>query len=337
MKQENNQFNQINQNNQNNYNNQGNDFMTNNQPEQNSQTVTNSTPPKKINLGLAIGIFTIVIIVVVGVVLFLNNNKKTENIETNHNNVENEEQKEDKSITVSDDINKYWNIDISNFDASLFDGKFLVGGEIIQSKLTGRALNDRGYELRIGNGLFEELMWDEDENAYTDKSNMCYILKNNEEIQDGIHLSNYRGESSLSSDNTEVYYYYNDISKTYKDIIIPECLVSEPNDLVDGTLTIDKIVDKLGAPTYVQGRIRKDIRNGELFEYTYIYNDYTLKFEMSYYKSLGISVTGFKYEGSQAVNQPCEYYDFESEETRSYNNEIEYLKEEQAKYEKSFN
>ncbi len=227
------------------------------------------------------------------------------------------------------------NINTKDFNAALFDGKFSIGGDVVQSKLTGKTLKENGYELRIGSGLFEELLWDEDNNVYSDKSNGAYILKNNEELLEGIYLKNYKNEADLYSDNTEISYYWNDSTETYNDIIIPTCLIDKSEDLVNGTLTVDNIVDKLGVPTYVQGRLTKSIEDGQFFQYVYVYNDYTLWFEMLYYTNSGITVTGFRYEGNQSFNQPCQYYDADKGEIIDYNKSLDYLNEEQTKYEKS--
>lgn len=296
----------------------------------------NGKPPKKMNLGLIIGTISAVIIAgIVGTILILNNNSKSTNSDNNYDNTENNAQKEDESDTLPNEINKYWNINTKEFNASLFDGKFSIGGDVVQSKLTGKTLKENGYVLRIGSGLFKELLWDKENNVYSDKSNGAYILKNNEELLGNIYLENYKNETNLYSDNTEISYYWNDITETYNDIIIPTCLINKSEELVYKTLTIDNIVDKLGAPTYVQGRLTKSIENGEFFKYVYVYNDYTLWFEMLYYKNQGITVTGFRYEGNQSFNQPCKYYDADIDEFREYNKSLDYLNEEQTKYEKS--
>lgn len=297
----------------------------------------NSKPSKKINLGLIIGIVGAVIIIgIIGALLLLNNNSKSTNtVNNNSDNTENVEQKQDEANTVSSEINKYWNINTKEFNASLFDGKFSIGGDVIQSKLTGKTLRENGYELRIGSGLFQELLWDKENNVYSDKSNVVYILKNNEELLKYLHLENYKNETNLYSDNTEISYYWNDNTATYNDIIIPASLINNPEEKVHKNLTIDKVVDKLGAPTYVQGRLTKSIKDGQRFDYVYVYNDYTLWFEMLYYKKLGITVTGFIYEGNQSFSQPCKYYDADRKEFREYNKSLDYLNEEQNKYEKS--
>lgn len=309
-----------------------NNFNTQNNMNNNINPVSS----KKANLGLIIGIIGVVVVVVVIAFLLFNKSTNESNDNNSGNNItENNEQNKEDNNTISSEINKYWNIDTTKFNASLFDGKFSMGGEIIQSKLTGKTLQDNGYGLRIGSGLFTELLWDQDNNIYSDKSNEVYILKNNEEIQDHLHLANYKNETNLYSDNTEISYYWNDITKTYDDIIIPTSLITNLEDKVDKTLTIDKVVEKLGVPTYVQGRLTKTIDNGQFFKYVYVYNDYTLWFELLYYENTGISLTGFEYEGNLSFNQPCKYYDAELEEFRNYNNSLEYLKEEQIKYEKT--
>ena len=148
-------------------------------------------------------------------------------------------------------------------------------------------------------------------------------------------LENYKNETNLYSDNTEISYYWNDNTETYNDIIIPASLINNPEEKVYKNLTIDNVVDKLGAPTYVQGRLTKTIENGQFFKYVYVYNDYTLWFEILYYENTGITITGFRYEGNQSFSQPCEYYDAELAEFRNYKNSLEYLNEEQTKYEKT--
>lgn len=284
---------------------------------------------KKTVIGIIISII-IVIVIVGGILLFkINSNNNSDNIIDGSNSNTNQT---NESLT---EINKYWNIDTSKFDTTLFDGNFSVSGNVINGKITGKTLKDNGYELKIGSGLFKELLWDKDKNVYSDKSNGAYILKNNEEIQGDIFLTNYKNESNIYSDNTEISYYWNDITKTCNNIIIPSLLINNFEEKVYKNLTIDKIVDKLGAPTYVQGRLTKTIKNKQFFQYVYVYEDYTLWFEITYYESTGITITGFRYEGIQAFNQPCKYYDFELDEFRNYNNSLEYLKEEQTKYEKS--
>ncbi len=290
------------------------------------------------NKKIFIGIIALVIVVIAGIggMLLFNNLSNKNNDNSNSDDIiENNEQNNNQSNEVSSEIDKYWNIDTSEFNASLFDGKFSISGNVIQSKLTGKTLKDNGYELRIGSGLFTELLWDQDNNIYSDKSNGAYILRNNEEIQSDIHLANYKNETNLYSDNTEISYYWNDNTKTYNDIIIPASLINNPEEKGYKNLTIDNVVDKLGAPTYVQGRLTKNIENGQFFKYVYVYNDYTLWFEMLYYESTGITITGFEYEGNQSFSQPCKYYDAELGEFRNYNNSLEYLNEEQTKYEKS--
>lgn len=290
------------------------------------------------NKKILIGIIALVIVGIVGIGgMLLFNNLSNKNNDNNNSDdiIENNEQNNNQSNEVSSEIDKYWNIDTSEFNASLFDEKFSISGNVIQSKLTGKTLKDNGYELRIGSGLFTELLWDKDNNIYSDKSNGAYILRNNEEIQSDIYLENYKNETNLYSDNTEISYYWNDNTETYNDIIIPASLINNPEEKVYKNLTIDNVVDKLGAPTYVQGRLTKTIENGQFFKYVYVYNDYTLWFEILYYESTGITITGFRYEGNQSFSQPCEYYDAELAEFRNYNNSLEYLNEEQTKYEKS--
>lgn len=292
---------------------------------------------KQKNWVVTIGIISIVIIVgTISSFLFLNNKHKSKNTANNElENRENNEIKNEVSNTVSSEIDKFWNINTKDFNASLFDGKFSIAGEVVQTKLTGQKLKENGYELRIGSGLFKELLWDEENNVYSDKSNGAYILKNSEELLEGIYLENYKNETDLYSDNTEVSYYWNDTSARYNDIIIPTCLVDKTEELVGETLTVDNIVDKLGAPTYVQGRLTKTIEEGQFFKYVYVYSDYTLWFEMLYYEKLGITVTGFRYQGNQSFSQPCEYYDSNTKEFREYNKSLDYLNEEEIKYEKS--
>lgn len=302
----------------------------------NNQSFNNQSP-KKMNLKLIIGIIGAVIIGgIVGIILILNNNSKSTNMNNNNsNNTENNEQETDESDTISSEINKYWNINTKEFNASLFDGIFSIGGDVVKSKLTGKTLKENGYELRIGSGLFQELLWDEENNVYSDKNNGTYILKNNEEFLGNLYLENYKNETNLYSDNTEVSYYWNDITATYNDIIIPTCLIDKPDELVYGTLTVNNIVDKLGAPTYVQGRLTKSIEEEQFFKYVYVYDDYTLWFEMLYSQKNGITVTGFRYQGNQSFNQPCKYYDADTGEFKEYNKSLDYLNEEQTKYEKS--
>lgn len=290
------------------------------------------------NKKILIGIIALVIVVLVGIGgMLLFNNLSNKNNDNNNSDdiIENNEQNNNQSNEVSSEIDRYWNIDTSEFNVSLFDGKFSISGNVIQNKLTGKTLKDNGYELRIGSGLFTELLWDRDNNIYSDKSNGAYILRNNQEVQSGIYLENYKNETNLYSDNTEISYYWNDNTETYNDIIIPASLINNPEEKVYKNLTIDNVVDKLGAPTYVQGRLTKTIENGQFFKYVYVYNDYTLWFEILYYESTGITITGFRYEGNQAFSQPCKYYDAELNEFRNYNNSLEYLNEEQTKYEKS--
>lgn len=294
-----------------------------------SSTFNMDRKPKKFKLSLVIGIVAVVIVIgIIGLSIMLNNNKSTDNPQNN-------EQTTAESSNIPTEINKYWNINTKEFNASLFDGKFSIGGDVIQAKLTGKTLNENGYVLRIGSGLFEELIWDSDNNVYSDKSNGAYILKNNEELVEGIHLENYNKEKSLYSDNTEISFSWNDTMSKYNDIIIPTILIDKLDESVYDTLTVENIVDKLGAPTYVQGRLTKSIENGQFFKYVYVYNDYTLWFEMAYYDTLGITVTGFRYEGNQSFNQPCKYYDSDSDEFRQYDKSLDYLNEEQDKYEKS--
>ncbi len=236
---------------------------------------------------------------------------------------------------ISTEIDKYWNIDTKKFNASLFDGNFSFGEFKINGKLTGKTFKDNGYGLRIGSGLFDELLWDEDNNVYSDRSNGVYILKNDAEVFEHVYLNNYKNETDIYSDNTELYYSWSGVSDTYGEIIIPTCLLSGLNDVVYQTLSIENIVGKLGNPTYVQGRLSKNINEGQFFKYVYVYSDYTLWFEMIYYSTTGITVTGFIYEGNQTFSQPCQYYDAELNEVRTYNNSLEFLNEEQAKYESS--
>ena len=56
--------------------------------------------------------------------------------------IENNEQNNNQSNEVSSEVDKYWNIDTSEFNASLFDGEFSISGNVIQSKLTGKTLKD---------------------------------------------------------------------------------------------------------------------------------------------------------------------------------------------------
>lgn len=282
---------------------------------------------KKILLGLMCGVLVLGLAICFG--------KQVNNKDNNYDDTKNNTQKEDVTDTVKSEINKYWNINTKEFDASLFDGRFSIGGDIVQSKLTGKTLKESGYELRIGSGLFKELLWDNDKNVYSDKSNGAHILKNNEELLGNIHLENYKKETSLYSDNTEISFYWNDTTEKYRDIIIPKCLFDKSDEKVYKTLTINNIVDRLGAPTYVQGRLTKTIDDGQFFKYVYVYNDYTLWFEMVYYKKQGITVTGFLYEGCNSFSQPCKYYDADADEFREYNKRLDYLNEEQVKYEKS--
>lgn len=251
---------------------------------------------------------------------------------------ENTDQSDSASDAMPEDIDKYWNIDTKEFDASRFDGKFSIAGEVVQSKLTGKTLQENGFELVSNSVAFKDLVWNEEQNAYTDKNGIC-IMKNGSELLDPmehlVNMTNYKNETDIYSDNTEISYYQNNVTETYNDVIIPTCLITEPDELVYGTLTIERIVEQLGAPTYVRGRKSRSIDEGEYFTYVYVYDDYTLWFNFMYYENTGIMNVGYEYEGNQSFNQPCEYYIGATGEFKEYSNHSDYLNEEQAKYEAS--
>lgn len=294
---------------------------------------------KKIAVGAMVCLVVLALVATIVVLVVKQSNATTTTPETptagNENSINQDETKSETSNTIPNEIDKYWNIDTSKFNASLFDGKFSICGNVIQSKLTGKTLKDNGYELKIGSGLFKELLLDSENNVYSDKSNGVYILKNNKELLEGVHLENYNKETSIYSDNTELVVGWRDNSVKYNEIIFPTCLIYNPTDIVYNTLTVENIVKELGAPTYVQGRLTKTIKDGQFFKYVYVYSDYTLWFDMLYYKKSGITVTGFSYEGNNSFNQPCKYYDADTNEFREYSKTLDYLNEEQTKYENS--
>ena len=238
-------------------------------------------------------------------------------------------------------LDYYWNIDTSGFDKTQFDGIFSLFGNDFNGKITGKTLKDNGYQLQIGSGLFTELMLDKDNNCYSDKSNGAYILKDDVEYENSMFLKNYKNETDLYSDNTEIKFYWGTTDKKFSDIIFPKCLVAGQDENVGDNLKIDDIIEKLGVPTYVEERTDSSIEDKMHFTYIYVYDDYVFEFGMTYLSSdeesteIGNAVTSYWYVGMQTYDQPCKYYDAESDEMLNYDSPFDFLKKDQEKYLKS--
>ena len=97
-------------------------------------------------------------------------------------------------------------------------------------------------------------------------------------------------------------------------------------------MTFDDVIEHLGVPAYVIGRQDNSIDDVAFIEYLYVYDDYILIFASVYSDRKGAAVTGVTYTGMTIYDQPCIYYDFDTDTKENFNSPFEYLKRDQALY-----
>ena len=147
--------------NPNNFNTQGNNGITNNQPL-NKQSF-NSKPPKKMNLGLIIGIVTSVAVVGVGIVfgskLLSKDNNNNSNSTQNSNSINNNPQNNNNDSQISDKtITDYsW----KDFVISIDNHIITMGKKVNSIETYGFVSTSRNYDtiLSTGQGLNTEMQY----------------------------------------------------------------------------------------------------------------------------------------------------------------------------------
>lgn len=272
----------------------------------------------------------------------------SEETKKNEDNDENEDsedvaENEDNSLEVSDysvytkdypvekrTLDYYWNIDTSSFDKNMFDGSFSLFGYDFSGKITGSTLQENGFGIEIG-GYPACLFWDKEENCFWDLTNGSDIYMGDTEIGQ-VTLRNYSNEDNFYSSNTEVDFYCGDSDATFNEAIIPKCFVTSKDDKMLESMTFDDVINHLGVPTYVIGRQDNSIDDVAFIEYLYAYDDYILIFASVYTDRNGAAVTGVTYTGITIYDQPCTYYDFDTDTKESFNSPFEYMKRDQALY-----
>lgn len=302
---------------------------------------------------IIVGVITVLVVVIGGVfgVRYFLGDKTDNNLSGNSsNNINNESNsKADYSTYTSDvprserNIDYYWNINTDTFDKTKFDGKISVFGTVMNTKLTGKTLKDAGFmfvsmKSEDGNATEETTMKYDSEEKYYHVYGLLYA--NNKvyptyNYNVSVDLLNYQGINSIYDDTSEVYFSQNSIYQDKDNVIVPYM------ENVDySKLTIDDIIDHLGAPTYVEGRVEKldasDTSSGSTsFSYLYVYDDYVFKFNFMYNERTGCSVVGLIYMGRQKFNSPTKVFNYDTYETDVYESYSKYLDEQYEKYLKS--
>lgn len=242
-------------------------------------------------------------------------------------------------------LDYYWNINTANFDKTIFDGRISVFGTIMNTKLTGKTIKDAGFIFvtwTSTNGNPEEqtkLNYDS-ENEYYSNYGLLYSSDKvfptyNYNVK--VSFANYTGVNAVYDDNTELYFDQPTIKHDQGNLVIPYMENVNYSDM-----TIDDIIDTLGVPTYVEGRSSKLEDAGKsfgstTFNYIYVYDDYTFKFNFMHYDNTGFSITGITYMGSQKFGRPVEVFNWDTMENDVYDTYSKFLDKQQNEYLKAIN
>ncbi len=238
------------------------------------------------------------------------------------------------------DIEYYWNINTDAFDKTKFDGQISVFGTIMDTKLTGKTLKDAGFTF---------VSWTSEDGDATEQATLDYGAETNQYMDYGllykndkvyptynynvkVDLTNFAGTNDAYADSTEVFFNQATIYQDESNVIVPYI-----ENMDYSKMTIDDIIDTLGVPTYVEGRTEKleeDVES-EMFNYVYVYDDYTFIFNFMYFDNTGISITGLRYMGSSFFAQPVEAFNSDTFENDTYDTYTAFLEEQYAAYQES--
>lgn len=238
------------------------------------------------------------------------------------------------------DIEYYWNINTETFDKTKFDGRISVFGTIMDEKLTGKSLKDAGFTFvswasEDGDATEQAYLdYEEDEGYCTEfgllyKDGRVFPTYNYNMV---VYMYNYHDNCKVYDEMTEMYFCQRTTINDVENVVVPYMEGVEYSKL-----TIDDIIDHLGAPTYVEQRETELEDSGEVFgaitfNYVYVYDDYTFIFDFIYYENTGITVTDLAYMGSETYAQPVEVFDYEASDTITYDSYEEFLEKQQNAY-----
>lgn len=245
------------------------------------------------------------------------------------------------SVPRSDrDLDYYWNINTATFDKSKFDGRISVFGTIMNTKLTGKTIKDAGFTF---------VTWSSDDGDAKEQTELNYDLEDEYHSNYGllyindkvyptynynvtVNFVNYKGINAVYDDSTELYFSQTTIYQDSGNLVVP---YMENVDYSD--MTIDDIIDTLGVPTYVEGRASKLEDAGKsfgstTFNYIYVYDDYTFKFNFMHYDNTGFSITGITYMGSQEFGRPVEVFNWDTMANDVYDTYSKFLDKQQDEY-----
>jgi len=302
-----------------------------------------------------VGITKIIIVIVAALVVigggilgtsYLFGDKTNTNSSTDQNNTPvtdkgNDYSKYTASVPRRDrNLDYYWNINTDTFDKTKFDGRISVFGKIMNTRLTGKTIREAGFTFvewmsSDGDAKEQKKLDYDSEDKYYSSDGLLYI--NNKEYPTynenvAVNFVNYRGINAVYDDSTELYFNQATIYQDQDNLIIPQM-----ENINYSNMTIDDIIDTLGAPTYVEGR-RTKLEDNEksfgatLFSYVYVYDDYAFIFEFMHYDDAGISITGITYMGSQKFGRPIEVFNSDTLENDVYASYSEFLDKQQGEY-----
>ena len=203
-------------------------------------------------------------------------------------------------------LDYYWNIDTQDFDKSKFDGKISFYGSIIEGKLTTEKLQEAGIEVSLL-GV--------DTTLKTNSERDYWYYETPRLLRDGEKLPMSTNESIYSPIiinfvNDELYSEHSNVVEGYaydefhwgllEYNIYPTVLgVESPHDI-----TIDLVLEKLGAPTYVVDRTDKTMSEKDLYAYTvylYVYDD--VAFLFAFYNNRDLKLAADFYYPIEIMNK----------------------------------
>lgn len=225
-----------------------------------------------------------------------------------------------------DTVGYYYNIDTSKFDKTLFDGNVNFYGATINGKITTNKLKAAGINV---------------EGSPTSKNgySIYYFPKfsidtssdilNNDLPMDGVgtdlYLVDYTGGTNLYSDSTLVSLGLGTgWNLTGRDIYPSQLGVSSYKEI-----TIDLLLEKLGNPTYVRGRVNSCLESLYTYtEYIYVYDDVAFLYAFYNWNNMKLAAA-FYYPIEEFNGTMASTYTYDEKE---YNNYIDLLNAYQQKY-----
>ena len=299
----------------------------------------NSKPPKKINLGLIIGISVAVVAIIVGVVIILstksndNSNKGTNDNQVNNSNNETNLNCKGTNTVLNnlkgETVNYYYNIDTSKFNKNLFDGNINFYGTIVNGKITTNKLKSAGisveYSISRLNDEYNVRYFSTPKFSIDTSSDIINSDMPLDNMGNDLNVVDYTGGSEIYSDTALIscmgYFHW---TLTGRNIYPNQLQIDDYSDI-----TIDLVLDKLGNPTYVNGRTNSCLENEYTYTtYVYVYDD--VAFLFAFYNWDNMKLAGVFYYPIEELNgiapQTWTY------DGKTYTNPIEVLELQQKNY-----